>query len=341
MGFELKNLKGTDSYVYFDELLLSKDKAPQVRLEIEQQSASGAIKRIYKKLGEGDDLYSVSGSMPQYIGYRITDIVVDSRQPSRSLVKFSNGESLMLKEAIGNVTADHKARIQIRETIRAHFRKERALFRRGIKCLSLFFIDEVAKYRLYDEDGHALLGRYGELFEQEYRAELNENQYLFEAEYRQYLNSIPVRKTHEGYFSIDPKTKRVKNSDEKKEAGSDDVSAYDLIMKDKERLLSLDPTYSPVRFIFSHSALREGWDNPNIFQICSLRQANSVSQKRQEVGRGLRLCVDNKGVRQDADTLHGEVQQINRLTVIASEGYADFVKACRRTFQKTSTTVRR
>ena len=197
VGFELKNLKGTDSYVYFDELLLSKDKAPQVRLEIEQQSASGAIKRIYKKLGEGDDLYSVSGSMPQYIGYRITDIVVDSRQPSRSLVKFSNGESLMLKETIGNVTADHKARIQIRETIRAHFRKERALFRRGIKCLSLFFIDEVAKYRLYDKDGHALLGRYGELFEQEYRAELNENQYLFEAEYRQYLNSIPVRKTHE------------------------------------------------------------------------------------------------------------------------------------------------
>ncbi|MFW5506188.1 MAG: type III restriction-modification system endonuclease [Segatella copri] len=325
VGFELKNLKGTDSYIYFAELLLSKDKAPQVRLEIEQQSTTGAIKRIYKKLGEGDDLYSASGNMLQYKGFMITDIVVDAHQPSRSQVKFSNGESLMLKEVIGNVTADHKARIQIRETIKAHFRKESALFHRGIKCLSLFFIDEVAKYRQYDEDGNALLGRYGEIFEQEYRAELLENQNMYDPEYMQYLSCIPVNKTHEGYFSIDPKTKRIKDSDEKKGAGSDDVSAYDLIMKDKERLLSLDPTYSPVRFIFSHSALREGWDNPNIFQICSLRQANSISQKRQEVGRGLRLCVDNKGVRQDADTLQGQVQQINRLTVIASEGYADFV----------------
>lgn len=168
VGFELKNLKGTDSYIYFAELLLSKDKAPQVKLEIEQQSTTGAIKRIYKKLGEGDDLYCASGNMLQYKGFMITDIVVDARQPSRSQVKFSNGESLMLKEVIGNVTADHKARIQIRETIKAHFRKESALFHRGIKCLSLFFIDEVAKYRQYDEDGNALLGRYGEIFEQEY-----------------------------------------------------------------------------------------------------------------------------------------------------------------------------
>ena len=326
VGFELKNLKGTDSYIYFAELLLSKDKAPQVRLEMEQQSqGSGTIKRIYKKLGEGDDLYSESGFMEQYKGYQITDIVVDSLHPARSLVKFGNGVTLQLKEVIGNVTADHKARIQIRETIKAHFRKESQLFHRGIKCLSLFFIDEVAKYRQYDEDGNAMLGRYGEIFEQEYRAELNENQNMYDPSYMQYLSCISVGKTHEGYFSIDPKTKRVKDSGDKKGEGSDDVSAYDLIMKDKERLLSLDPTYSPVRFIFSHSALREGWDNPNIFQICSLRQANSISQKRQEVGRGLRLCVDNKGIRQDADTLQGQVHNINRLTVIASEGYADFV----------------
>ena len=128
----------------------------------------------------------------------ITDIVVDTRQPSRSQVKFSNGESLMLKEVIGNVTADHKARIQIRETIKAHFRKESALFHRGIKCLSLFFIDEVAKYRQYDEDGNALLGRYGEIFEQEYQAELRENQNMYDPEYMQYLSCIPVNKTHEG-----------------------------------------------------------------------------------------------------------------------------------------------
>ena len=185
----------------------------------------------------------------------------------------------------------------------------------------------MAKYRQYDEDGNAVLGKYGEIFEQEYRAELNENQNMYDPDYMAYLGCIPVGKTHEGYFSIDPKTKRAKDSDEKKGAGgSDDVSAYDLIMKDKERLLSLDPTYSPVRFIFSHSALREGWDNPNIFQICSLRQANSISQKRPEVGRGLSLCVDNKGVRQDSDTLNGQIHQLNRLTVIASDGYADFVK---------------
>ena len=297
VGFELKNLKGTDSYIYFAELLLSKDKAPQVRLEIEQQSKAGSIKRIYKKLGEGDDLFAASGGMEQYKGFLITDIIVDSLHPNRSQVKFGNGMSLLLKEVVGNVTADHKARIQIRETIKAHFRKESALFHRGIKCLSLFFIDRVDRYRVYAPD------------------------------YMAYLGCIPVGKTHEGYFSIDPKTKRAKDSDEKKGAGgSDDISAYDLIMKDKERLLSLDPSYSPVRFIFSHSALREGWDNPNIFQICSLRQANSISQKRQEVGRGLRLCVDSKGVRQDSDTLNGQVHQLNRLTVIASEGYADFVK---------------
>ena len=278
VGFELKNLKGTDSYIYFAELLLSRDKAPQVRLEMEQQSqGTGTIKRIYKKLGEGDDLYSESGFMEQYKGYQITDIIVNSLHPALSQVKFGNGVSLLLKEVIGNVTADHKARIQIRETIKAHFRKESQLFHRGIKCLSLFFIDEVAKYRQYDEDGNAVLGRYGEIFEQEYRAELNENRSLLDPDYVAYLDSIPVSKTHEGYFSIDPRTKRIKDSDEKKGAGSDDVSAYDLIMKDKERLLSLDPTYSPVRFIFSHSALREGWDNPNIFQICSLRQANSIS----------------------------------------------------------------
>ena len=327
VGFELKNLKGTDSYIYFAELLLSKDKAPQVRLEIEQQSKAGSIKRIYKKLGEGDDLFAASGGMEQYRGFLITDIIVDSLHPNCSQVKFGNGMSLLLKEVTGNVTADHKARIQIRETIKAHFRKESALFHRGIKCLSLFFIDEVAKYRQYDEEGNAVLGRYGEIFEQEYQAELNENQNQYAPDYMAYLGNIPVNKTHEGYFSIDPKTKRIKDSDEKKGGnGSDDVSAYDLIMKDKERLLSLDPTYSPVRFIFSHSALREGWDNPNIFQICSLRQANSISQKRQEVGRGLRLCVDSKGVRQDSDTLNGQVHQMNRLTVIASEGYADFVK---------------
>ena len=331
VGFELKNLKGTDSYIYFSELILSKDKAPLVNLEFEQRSKTGKIRRVYKKMGEGDDIYSESGNMQQYHGYMITDIVVDSLRPANSKVKFSNGLELHLKDVVGNVEADHKAQIQIRETIKAHFRKEQQLFHRGIKCLSLFFIDEVAKYRQYDDDGNQQLGRYGKIFEQEYLAELNENRDLLDPEYVAYLDSIPVGNTHEGYFSIDPRTKRVKDSEVKRGAtDSDDVSAYDLIMKDKERLLSLDPSYSPVRFIFSHSALREGWDNPNIFQICSLRQANSISQKRQEVGRGLRLCVDSNGVRQDADTLGEQVHRINRLTVVASEGYADFVRDLQR-----------
>ena len=180
----------------------------------------------------------------------------------------------------------------------------------------------MANYRQYDEDGHQLLGRYGEIFEQEYMAELNEQQNMFNPDYMSYLGSIAVKDTHTGYFSIDKKGRAV-NSETKRGADTaDDISAYDLILKNKERLLSLD---EPVRFIFSHSALREGWDNPNVFQICSLRQSNSISQKRQEVGRGLRLCVDSRGIRQDGDVLPDEVHKVNRLTVIASEGYASFV----------------
>ena len=322
VGFELKNLKGTDSYIYLADIILSKDKAPKARLEIEIQNKSGNIKRDYKNVSEGDDLYSLSGEMEQYKGYVVTEIRVDSMNGSRSHVVFGNGTTLYVKDVQGNITADHKARIQIRETIKAHFRKEAALFKRGIKCLSLFFIDEVANYRKYDEDGNQVLGRYGEIFEQEYMDELNENQNMFNPDYMSYLGSISAHATHAGYFSIDKKGRAVNSEVKRGSDQSDDTSAYDLILKNKERLLSLD---EPVRFIFSHSALREGWDNPNVFQICSLRQSNSVSQKRQEVGRGLRLCVDAHGVRQDNETIPDEVHKINKLTVIASEGYASFV----------------
>ena len=317
VGFELRNLKGTESYIYFDSVLLSKNEPPMVRLEIDVQSKSGNIKRAYKNVGEGDDLYYLSGEMEQYRGYMLTEI-----DPLRGKAIFGNGVTLNVKDIQGNVTADHKARIQIRETIKAHFRKESALFKRGIKCLSLFFVDEVANYRKYDEDGNQLLGRYGEIFEQEYMAELNNNQNMFDPDYMSYLGSISAHATHAGYFSIDKKGHAINSALKRGSDQSDDISAYDLILKNKERLLSLD---EPVRFIFSHSALREGWDNPNVFQICSLRQSNSVSQKRQEVGRGLRLCVDRYGVRQDNDALPEEVHKVNRLTVIASEGYATFV----------------
>ena len=322
VGFELKNLKGTDSYIYLDDIILSKDKAPQARLEIEVQNKSGNIKRDYKNVGESDDLYFLSGKMEQYRGYVVTEICVDTVSGSHSHVKFNNGMTLYVKDVQGNITAYHKARIQIRETIKAHFRKEAALFKRGIKCLSLFFIDEVANYRQYDNDGNQVLGRYGEIFEQEYMAELNENQNLFDPDYMFYLKSIPAHATHAGYFSIDKKGHAINSTTKRDSDQSDDTSAYDLILKNKERLLSLD---EPVRFIFSHSALREGWDNPNVFQICSLRQSNSMAQKRQEVGRGLRLCVDSHGARQDSDVIPDEVHKVNRLTVIASEGYATFV----------------
>lgn len=317
VGFELRNLKGTESYIYFDSVLLSKNEPPMARLEIDVQNKSGNIKRAYKNVGEGDDLYYLSGEMEQYRGYLLTEI-----DTLHGKAIFGNGVTLNVKDIQGNITADHKARIQIRETIKAHFRKESALFKRGIKCLSLFFVDEVANYRQYDEDGNQQLGRYGEIFEQEYMDELNTNQNMYDPDYMAYLGSISAHATHAGYFSIDKKGRSINSTVKKGSDQSDDISAYDLILKNKERLLSLD---EPVRFIFSHSALREGWDNPNVFQICSLRQSNSVSQKRQEVGRGLRLCVDSHGVRQDNDAIPEEVHKVNRLTVVASEGYATFV----------------
>ncbi len=324
VGFELKNLKGTDSYIYLADIILSKDKAPQARLEIEVQNKSGNIKRDYKNVSEGDDLYYLSGEMEQYRGYVVTEICVDSMNGTRSCIKFGNGTTLYVKDVQGDITAEHKARIQIRETIKAHFRKEAMLFKRGIKCLSLFFIDEVANYRQYNEEGNQTLGRYGEIFEEEYKEELRirSEESGMNPEYHRYLMGISAHDTHAGYFSIDKKGRSVNSEVKRGSDQSDDTSAYDLILKDKERLLSFE---EPVRFIFSHSALREGWDNPNVFQICSLRQSNSVAQKRQEVGRGLRLCVNAQGVRQDNDAIPDEVQTINKLTVIASEGYASFV----------------
>lgn len=195
----------------------------------------------------------------------------------------------------------------------------------GIKCLSLFFIDEVAKYRQYDENGDEVLGEYGVMFEEEYLNALNEYTTLLDTPYQKYLKSTcsDVSAVHKGYFSIDKKTGH--SIDSKLKRGSefsDDISAYDLILKNKERLLSFD---EPTRFIFSHSALREGWDNPNVFQICTLKHSDSNTAKRQEVGRGLRLCVNQNGNRMDVESCGASVHDINTLTVIASESYKTFV----------------
>lgn len=322
VGFELKNLHGTDKYVYLEDIILSQNEGPKAKLGFEYQKASGKIDRKFQTLSIGDSLFYCSNELEQYRDFTISDIHVDQYNAANSFVEFSNGKKLFVKDVIGDVTAEHKARIQIRETIKAHFRKESLLFHKGIKTLSLFFLDEVPNYRQYNEEGEQVLGRYGEIFEEEYLIALNEAQNMFDPDYMSYLGSINVHETHTGYFSIDKKGRSINSEIKRGTDISDDISAYELILKNKEALLSLN---RPERFIFSHSALREGWDNPNVFQICALRQSNSVSQKRQEVGRGLRICVNSKGERMDAEMLEDDVHKINKLTVIASEGYASFV----------------
>jgi len=287
-------------------------------LEFEVSRAAGSPKRETHLLDVGDSLYTASRNLEEYKGISIADI-----DPIRATVTFSNGDALLAGEASGNVNEDDIRRIQIRETINSHFDKEEKLFEQGIKCLSLFFIDEVAKYRQYGEDGEEILGEYGRIFEDEYTAALNERLTLFPTAYQAYLRGIATAQTHRGYFSIDKKGRAVNSTVKRGSDESDDISAYDLILKRKEVLLSFE---EPTRFIFSHSALREGWDNPNVFQICTLKHSDNAMAKRQEVGRGLRLCVNSNGERQDAevcgDTL---VQSVNTLTVVASESYAGFV----------------
>lgn len=317
-GFEIKNLHGTDGYMYLENIVISLNKPPMARIEFEVRY-NKSIKRETHIIGVDDDLFSLSKDMEQYRGYHVSDI-----DPIRNTVSFINGEVLNVGEVVGNVSETDMRRAQIRETIRSHFEKEKELYERGIKCLSLFFIDEVAKYRKYDDEGREINSEYGEIFEEEYVSILNEYLTLFNTPYEQYLSKIKAQDTHAGYFSIDKKGRKIDSSLRRNSDESDDISAYDLILKDKERLLSFS---NPVRFIFSHSALREGWDNPNVFQICTLKHGgNSAVQKRQEVGRGLRLCVNQNGDRMDVETLGSQVLQVNQLTVIASDGYKDFVE---------------
>lgn len=318
-GFEVKNFRGTDSYLYLEQIVLSAKKPPMAKIELEI-GYNKSINRETRILGVGDDLYYVSQEMEQYKGFTISEI-----DPLAGTVTFTNGEVIKAGDVVGDVSEKDMRRIQIRETILSHFEKEEKLFNMGIKSLSLFFIDEVAKYRQYDEDGNEVLGEYGQMFEQEYVNVLNEYLTLFDTPYQKYLKSTcsDVTAVHKGYFSIDKKTGRSIDSQLKRGSEfSDDISAYDLILKNKERLLSFE---EPTRFIFSHSALREGWDNPNVFQICTLKHSDSNTAKRQEVGRGLRLCVNQSGNRMDIETCGDSVHDINMLTVIASESYKTFV----------------
>lgn len=317
-GFEVKNFRGTDSYLYLEQIVLSSKKPPMAKIELEI-GYNKSINRETRILGVGDDLYYVSQEMEQYKGYTISEI-----DPLRGTVTFTNGEVIKAGDVVGDVSENDMRRIQIRETILSHFEKEEKLFNMGIKCLSLFFIDEVAKYRQYDENDDEVLGEYGQMFEQEYINVLNDYVTLLDTPYQRYLKSTcsEVSEVHKGYFSIDKKGHAIDSKLKRGSEFSDDISAYDLILKNKERLLSFD---EPTRFIFSHSALREGWDNPNVFQICTLKHSDSNTAKRQEVGRGLRLCVNQSGNRMDLQTLGENVHDINSLTVVASESYKTFV----------------
>ena len=327
IGFEMKNLRGTNGYMYLDNIILSPNKSPMARISIEVKNASGEPRRHFKTLGVGDSLFVESKELEQYRGFDIAEIFPGSATQPTAYVFFTNGVTLRKGDVVGDSNLLHLQRVQIRETIKAHFEKERQLFKRGIKCLSLFFIDEVAKYRQYDDGNQPVKGVFQQIFEEEYARLVNEEFHIFDEDYNEYLRRFAPYQTHRGYFSIDKKGKMIETKTKRGSDVSEEASDYDLILRDKERLLSFD---EPTRFIFSHSALREGWDNPNVFQICTLRHSDSTTAKRQEVGRGLRIAVDRNGVRQDKELLGDEVHNINVLTVIANESYSDFTSALQR-----------
>jgi type III restriction enzyme len=315
-GISVKGLAGTNAYLYLESIRIATTKPPEARAELEIQQKSG-IKRVLRTLKKNDNLFDLSDGLEQYRGFVVSDInAIDNS------ISFTNGVILHAGEATGDVSESGLRRIQIREAIKAHFEKEQALFAKGIKVLSLFFIDEVAKYRSYNEAGEQA-GEYAQVFEEEYNARLNEVLTLEDTPYNRYLKGITANGTHNGYFSIDKKTKRFINPEVEARGESageaKDVDAYDLILKDKERLLTFE---EPVRFLFSHSALREGWDNSNVFVICTLKHSDNTVSRRQEVGRGMRLCRDQSGDRIDDPAI---VHQINVLTVVANESYKDFV----------------
>jgi type III restriction enzyme len=313
-GIEVVGNSGTNSYLFLDRIQISTDKYPVAYVELEVKQVSGIQKKI-RQIKEKDGLFDLSNELKQYKGFVVKEI-----NGLTNTVAFTNGVKLTVGQTTGHVDEEHVRRIQIRETIRSHIEKERIMFAKGIKVLSLFFIDEVVKYRDYSKPDQK--GDYAKVFEEEYREAISQLN-LFEEEYNKYLLKHPVEDIHKGYFSIDKKGNFVDSKEKKSEGGSDDESAYDLIMKNKEKLLGLQ---EPTRFVFSHSALREGWDNPNIFQICTLKHSQSTISKRQEIGRGLRICVNSNGDRMDTSVLEGEFFDVNKLTVVASESYDSFAR---------------
>ena len=320
-GISVTGSTATEGYVYLESINLSKGN-PTATIEFDAKGSSG-VRKTRRTVGENFNLFPNSGELAEYKnGYTV--LRIDGRDSS---IEFTNGIKLFAGDVIGAVSEEQLRRIQIRETILSHIERERQLFYKGIKVLSLFFIDEVAKYKQYDAAGQAYNGLYADIFEEEYKQVIGNLQLAIGDgdEYLKYLDGITAEDTHAGYFSIDKKSHRLIDSKlgDRRERTSDDADAYDLIMKNKERLLD---RREPVRFIFSHSALREGWDNPNVFQICTLKQSGSDVRKRQEVGRGLRLSVNQNGERMDTNLLGEDVHNVNVLTVVANESYDSFAK---------------
>lgn len=330
-GIEVRGLRGTDGYLFLRGIKVSKDKPPVASIEFKRLTAGGSVAKATRSFNEGDSIYVASGELEAYRNdFTVAEIVPD-QNGLLGFVRFRNGEQIRCGEVVGDSSAEDLRRVQIRETIKSHLEKEERLYERGIKCLSLFFIDEVAKYRAYSDDGDELTVGYGKVFEDEYAAAVKgrlDNPRIGDDEpgsYAAYLARFSPEEVHKGYFSIDKKGHAVDSKVKRGSEDSDDESAYELILRNKERLLSFD---EPTRFVFSHSALREGWDNPNVFQICTLKESGSETGKRQEVGRGMRLCVDRNGDRQDVAALgEGMVQKVNLLTVVASESYSSFVSS--------------
>lgn len=313
---EVAGIKVKDGHnkAYVKLLAVDNQNGHRAYIELDVQGKTG-VDRKKKWVKRGQDLLAVSKGRSMYDGYVVNDIYC--RKGEEYIDFTSKPEAIRLGQSIGDVNEDELKRLQIRKTIEEHLDKELRLTPQGVKVLSLFFIDRVANYRDYDAEGKPLKGKYARMFEEEYAKAIQKQKYhtLFEDVD---TSSLPEA-VHNGYFSQDKG--RAKDSSGSTKADED---AYSLIMKDKEKLLSFD---SKLKFIFSHSALKEGWDNPNVFQICTLNETQSILKKRQEIGRGLRLCVNQQGER-----VHGF--EVNTLTVMANESYESFVEGLQKEIEQ-------
>jgi len=323
---DVSNRAGVYSYVYCSEIRPGKD-GPEALLEFQVQRKTGEIVPETRIVRKGDDLLQLSNGVTAYRDrYRVIEL---NAKDGYGQLGFENGLALVPGQVTGDVSESALRRIQIREAIKAHLDKEAQLFSQGVKVLTLFFIDKVANYRVYGDEvsrGDAeaqsgMPGEYARMFEEEYAKAMGERlaDMLIGPDLKRYWEGITAAKTHAGYFAEDKKHRLVDSKDGRE--SEDDTSAYDLILKNKEQLLSFA---EPVRFIFSHSALREGWDNPNVFVMCPLKKPDAGNDvaRRQEVGRGLRLCVDQNGERQDDPA---SVHAVNVLTVVANEEFSTYV----------------